>query len=86
MVLWETKVEAVMNAASANTRGAERRSSIAARLLHRLRGLGPYVLIEILLPGGTLIALLLYVYQHKPPTLQATAIPPQGVVHSLSQR
>ena len=40
---------------------------MATTVMHRLhdalrvmRNLGPYVLIEILLPGGTLIALLLY--------------------------
>jgi len=30
------------------------------RLLSRI---GPYVLVEIVLPGGTLLALLLYLYQ-----------------------
>ena len=39
-------------------------AGIAALLLKRafalLRSLGPYALIEILLPGGTLIALLLW--------------------------
>jgi hypothetical protein len=28
-----------------------------------LRKLGPYVAIELLLPGGTLVALLVYVYR-----------------------
>ncbi len=31
-----------------------------------LQRVGPYVLIEILLPGGTLIALLLLLYRHGP--------------------
>jgi hypothetical protein len=26
---------------------------------------GPYLIVEILLPGGSLIALLLFLYQHK---------------------
>jgi len=30
-----------------------------------LSKLGPYLLLEILLPGGTLIALLLFLYQRK---------------------
>jgi hypothetical protein len=30
----------------------------------RLRAFGPYLLIELLLPGGTLIALLLWLSQH----------------------
>ena len=38
-------------------------------MFRRLPGLGPYLLIELLLPGGTLIALLVYVYQHKRPAL-----------------
>ena len=33
-------------------------------ILERLRQLGPYLLIELLLPGGTLIALLLWLSQH----------------------
>ena len=33
-------------------------------VVHRLRRLGPYVLIELLLPGGTLIALLLWLTHH----------------------
>jgi hypothetical protein len=32
-------------------------------LLPKLRNLGPYLLIELLLPGGTLIALLLWLSQ-----------------------
>ena len=27
------------------------------------KGLGPYLMLEILLPGGTLLALLLFLYQ-----------------------
>jgi hypothetical protein len=30
-----------------------------------LRNAGPYVLIEMVLPGGTMIALLLYLYQNR---------------------
>jgi hypothetical protein len=40
--------------------------SDVARCLH---GLGPYLLIELLLPGGTLVALLVYFCQHKRPVL-----------------
>ena len=28
------------------------------------RALGPYLLVELLLPGGTLVALLLWLYRH----------------------
>jgi hypothetical protein len=44
--------------------------------------LGPYVLMELLLPGGTLFALLLFLYQRRklnagsPPTLTGLATPP----------
>jgi hypothetical protein len=31
--------------------------------METLRKMGPYVAIELLLPGGTLIALLVYVYR-----------------------
>lgn len=29
------------------------------------RAIGPYALIELVMPGGTLIALLLYLYRHR---------------------
>ena len=35
----------------------------AQRLITALRDVGPYVLLEILLPGGTLVALLLWLSQ-----------------------
>jgi hypothetical protein len=28
------------------------------------RKLGPYVLLEVLLPGGTLLAMMLFIYRH----------------------
>ncbi|HEV3240116.1 MAG TPA: hypothetical protein VG429_06905 [Casimicrobiaceae bacterium] len=31
-----------------------------------LRSLGPYLLVELILPGGSLFALLLWLYNHKP--------------------
>ena len=33
------------------------------KFLRRLRGFAPYVLVEVLLPGGTLLALLLWLSQ-----------------------
>ena len=36
-----------------------------ASILQTLRMAGPYLLIELLLPGGTLMALLLYVYRSR---------------------
>jgi hypothetical protein len=30
-----------------------------------IRALGPYLLVEILLPGGTLVALLMWLYQQR---------------------
>jgi hypothetical protein len=35
----------------------------ASRFMPNIRGFGPYLLIELLLPGGTLIALLLWISQ-----------------------
>jgi hypothetical protein len=35
------------------------------RILAILRQLGPYAVLEILLPGGTLIALLLWLYRRR---------------------
>jgi hypothetical protein len=37
--------------------------SAASRLVGRARKLGPYLLLELLLPGGTLIALILWLSQ-----------------------
>jgi hypothetical protein len=31
-----------------------------------LRALGPYLLVELILPGGSLLALLLWLYNHRP--------------------
>jgi hypothetical protein len=36
-----------------------------ARLPALLRGLGPYAAIELLLPGGSLVALLIWLYRHR---------------------
>jgi hypothetical protein len=36
-----------------------------ARLPALLRGLGPYAAIELLLPGGSVIALLIWLYRHR---------------------
>lgn len=35
------------------------------QLLEGARTLSPYLLVEVLLPGGTLIALLLWLFQHR---------------------
>jgi hypothetical protein len=35
------------------------------RLLACLRALGPYVAIELLLPGGSLIAILIWLYRRR---------------------
>jgi hypothetical protein len=34
-------------------------------LLGNLRSLGPYLLVELIVPGGSLLALLLWFYNHK---------------------
>jgi hypothetical protein len=36
------------------------------RIVQGARGLGPYLLVELLLPGGSLIALLLWLFRHYP--------------------
>ena len=38
------------------------------------RKLGPYIVLEILLPGGTLFALLLFLYRHGQPAQAAVPI------------
>ncbi len=48
------------------------------KTISRLRAVGPYLLIELLLPGGTLIALLLWLSQ------QNWAETPQGAPFAAS--
>ena len=45
---------------------------VLRRLLQRT---GPYLLVEILLPGGTLLALALYLYRHKKASSGPMSIP-----------
>jgi hypothetical protein len=45
-------------------------------LLPKLRSLGPYFFVELLLPGGTLIALLLWLSQGMTRTGVLTVQPP----------
>lgn len=53
-------------------------------LSQQLRSAGPYLLLELLLPGGTLFALLLFVYRnrlatHRIRALEAPAIAAQAI-------
>jgi hypothetical protein len=43
--------------------------SIFAMLRRWARVLGPYLILEIVLPGGTLLALLLFLYRSRSPAL-----------------
>lgn len=45
-----------------------------------LRKAGPYLLVEILLPGGTLLALLLFLYQRSQGSVSGDGGPPLTVV------
>jgi len=38
------------------------------------RGMGPYLLVEILLPGGSLLALALFLYRRRESFLNAVSI------------
>jgi hypothetical protein len=46
---------------------------IASDILKRLRSLGPYIFIELLLPGGTLFSLLLFLYRRGGAGIDATS-------------
>jgi len=35
-------------------------------IIGQLRNLGPYLAVELILPGGSLLALLLWLYRHRP--------------------
>jgi hypothetical protein len=43
---------------------------------------GPYLMVEMLLPGGTLLALLLFLYQRRKPDLRGTI---QGAVSAVTR-
>jgi hypothetical protein len=47
-------------------------ASWAARALALLRSLGPYAAIELLLPGGSVLALLLWLYRRQRRTVAAS--------------
>jgi len=61
----------------------KRISSFAIRavdsVLHQVRSLGPYLAIELLLPGGSIVALLLWVYRHRGSSVQRVETVPSFV-------
>jgi hypothetical protein len=54
-------------------------------LLPKLRSLGPYLLVELLLPGGTLIALLLWLSQGMNRTGVLTVQPPVAAPAAIAR-
>jgi hypothetical protein len=42
-------------------------------LLRQFRSLGPYLAIELILPGGSIVALLLWTHRHRPAARQMAA-------------
>ncbi len=58
----------------------------AAAIVARLRELAPYALIELVLPGGSLMALLLWLYrrQRKAPLSQFSLHPLRAIRASVS--
>jgi len=50
-------------------------ATLALNVLRRLlQQAGPYLAIEIILPGGTLLALALYLYRHRKNFVEALSI------------
>ena len=47
-------------------RNEQDRPGSLSGFLSRLQRLGPYLLVELILPGGTLVALSMYVYRNRP--------------------
>ena len=35
------------------------------QIFRQFRSLGPYLVIELILPGGSIVALLLWIYRHR---------------------
>ena len=52
-------------AAMPGEQGGVMKSSWIEWMVGQLRGLGPYLAVELILPGGSLLALLLWVYRHR---------------------
>lgn len=40
----------------------------------QLRGLGPYLALELILPGGSLLALALWLYRHRVSLMTRTSV------------
>lgn len=49
---------------------------ISLEMLRRvLQRIGPYIFVELLLPGGTLVALLLYLYRRRNSSITQALLP-----------
>jgi NodT family efflux transporter outer membrane factor (OMF) lipoprotein len=59
------------------------RAGWTAKGLALLKALGPYAILELLLPGGTLLALLLWLYRHRRKHSSRTSGRPRLLVWSL---
>jgi hypothetical protein len=47
----------------------------AAAVIRRFKAVAPYALIELILPGGSLMALLLWLYRRRKSALVSTPVP-----------
>jgi hypothetical protein len=78
----ETSTTATLEFASSGVKLAAR----MARGVAILRSVGPYAVIEILLPGGTLLALLLWMYRwRKQQKLERQSSPARAVPRTATQ-
>ena len=66
----------------------ERQRAVTSDIVKRLRTFGPYLFIELLLPGGTLVSLLLLLYRRGgaglDPALNDGALRPVVVVTRIA--
>lgn len=53
---------------------------ISQSLLRALRTFAPYALLELVMPGGTLLALLLYMYRRRAAAVGPSGPPPTGAI------
>jgi hypothetical protein len=52
---------------------------MATKVIERIKTIGPYVVLELFMPGGTMLALLLFLYRRKIANTPAMSIAmPQG--------
>ena len=54
---------------------------MATKVIERIRAIGPYVVLELFMPGGSMLALLLFLYRR---TIGVARLPGEGNTRAMS--